>query len=267
MPHLAVNGAGLHYEEAGTGAPVVFLHGVWMSGRFFEGQLERFGARYRTVVPDLRGHGGSEHVHSGHTVDAYARDLRALVEALGLDGAVLVGWSMGALVAWDYVRQFGTEGLRGLVVVDQTPSDYRWPDWPHGFLDFDGLRHVMAGVQGDREALVREFVPLMFREPPSEEDTAWMVEEIMRPPASVAAAIIFDQTLRDYRPVLPHVTVPALVVTGADEKLVPVEAERWTVEQMPDARLAVLERSGHCPFLEEPERFEEVVGEFVRSLG
>ena len=266
MPQLSVDGAELHFEDAGEGPPVVFIHGVWMSGRFFERQLPYFERRYRTITLDLRGHGRSSHAQSGHTVATYAQDLRALLEALGLEDAVLVGWSMGAFVIWDYVRQFGTEGLRGIVVVDQSPSDYKWPDWPYGFLDFEGLCHVMAGVQTDREALVRGFIPIMFKDGPAEADVAWMVEEIMRMPASIASAIIFDQTAQDYRPVLPSVTVPALVVTGRDEKLVPIAAEEYVVEQMPNARLAVFEQSGHCPFLEEPDRFNEVVDEFVRSL-
>ena len=267
MPQLTVNGAKLHYEDEGSGSPVVFIHGVWMSGRFFEKQRRYFSERYRTVVLDLRGHGRSAHVHDGHTVAQYARDVRGVLERLGLEGAVLVGWSMGSFVIWDYVRQFGTDGLRGVVVVDQSPSDYKWPDWPHGVLDFDGLAHVMSAVQIGREGLVRDFIALMFKKPPSEADTAWMVEEMTRPPASIASAIIFDQTVQDYRPTLPSVTVPALVVTGADEKVVPIAAEEYAAEKMPEARLVVFDESGHCPFLEEPERFNAVVDEFVRSLG
>jgi len=266
MPSVSVNGAELHYEDVGEGQPIVFVHGVWMSGRFFERQLAYFGERYRAIALDLRGHGRSEHVHEGHTVAQYARDLRSVLETLGLGGAVAVGWSMGALVIWDYVRQLGTEGLRGIVVVDQSTSDYKWPDWPHGFLDFEGLRHVMAAVQTDREGLLTEFIPLLFKEPPSEEQSALILGEAQRLPASVASAIIFDQTAQDYRDVLPTVDVPVLVVTGADEKLVAVETQQYIVDQSPNGRLVVLPESGHCPFLEEPDRFNEALEAFVQSL-
>jgi len=266
MPSVTVNGAELHYEEVGEGPPIVFLHGVWMSGRFFDRQLPYFGERYRAVSLDFRGHGRSEHVHEGHTVAQYARDLRAVLETLGLGGAMVVGWSMGTLVIWDYVRQLGTEGLRGVVVVDQTTSDYKWPDWPHGFLDFEGLRHVMAAVQTDRQSLLADFIPVMFKDPPSEERAAFVLGEMLRPPASIASAIMFDQTVQDYRPVLPDVDVPVLVCTGADEKLVPVAAQQYIVDQSPNARLVVFEQSGHCPFLEEPDRFNQEVDAFVQSL-
>ena len=267
MPRLRVNGAELHYDDAGEGRPVVFLHGVWMSSRFFEKQRGYFRERYRTVTLDFRGHGRSEQVHDGHTITQYARDVRDVLAALELEAAVLVGWSMGSFVIWDYVQQFGAERLAGIVVIDESPSDYKWPDWPYGILDFEGLAHAMEAMQTDREAFVRAFIPLMFKEPVSESDTAWMVAEIMRPPASVAGAILFDQTVRDYRPVLPNVTVPALVCTGRDEKLVPVVAEEEVVRLMGGARLVVFEESGHCPFLEEPDRFNQVVDEWIQSLG
>ena len=130
-----------------------------MSSRRFAPQLEGLADRHRVLALDLRGHGGSEHAQSGHTVAQYARDLRAFLEALELREPVVVGWSMGALVLWDYVRQFGVDGLRGIVVVDQTPSDYKWPDWPHGGFDFEELRQVMSACQTDRSAFVDEFVP------------------------------------------------------------------------------------------------------------
>jgi pimeloyl-ACP methyl ester carboxylesterase len=266
MPKAAVNGAELHYTDEGTGQPVVFVHGVWMSGRFFDTQRPYFRHRYRTIVLDLRGHGQSEHVHEGHTVPQYARDLKALLGAIDAPAAVLVGWSMGALVIWELIDQFGTEEIRAIVCVDQSPSDYRWPDWPHGFLDFDGLCHAMAAVQEEREPFVRSFIPLMFDLAPSDTDAAWMIAEIMRPPASVASAIIFDQTVRDYRQVLPKVDVPALVCAGSRSKLMPMATQELLASEMPDARLVVFEKSGHCPFLEEPERFNEELDLFVASL-
>jgi pimeloyl-ACP methyl ester carboxylesterase len=267
MPQVTVNGAQLHYEDVGSGSPLVLLHGVWMSGRCFQHQLAGLADRYRVLALDFRGHGRSEHVQSGHTVAQYARDLRAFLEALGLREVVVVGWSMGSLVVWDYVQQFGATGLRGVIVVDQTPSDYKWADWPHGFLDFDALRHAMAASQTDRAAMVEEFIPLLFKaEPPAPEHAALIREETMRLPDTIATAVIFDQTVQDYRDALPQVTVPALVLTGRDEKLVAVAAEEYVAERMPNARLVVFEQSSHCPFLEEPDRFNQVVDDWIQSL-
>lgn len=261
-----MNGATLHYEDEGEGSPIVFLHGVWMSGRFFERQLRFFRDRCRTIVPDFRAHGRSEHVHEGHTVAQYARDLEALLDEVEAEGAILVGWSMGSLVIWELASQLGLNGIRGVIVVDQSPSDFRWPDWPDGFLDLPTLQHVMEAVQTDQAAMTRDLVGLMFHEPPAESDAAWMVEEISRPPASVASAILFDQTVRDYRGSLAAVDVPSLVITGRHDKLVPIAAAELVASSMPRAELIVFEESGHCPFLDEADRFNDTVAGFVDSL-
>jgi pimeloyl-ACP methyl ester carboxylesterase len=75
--HLLSNGVTLNATDAGSGTPVVFIHGVMMSGRFFDHQVSFFSQGYRVIVPDLRGHGQSEKVLYGHTVANYARPQRA----------------------------------------------------------------------------------------------------------------------------------------------------------------------------------------------
>jgi pimeloyl-ACP methyl ester carboxylesterase len=266
MPEVTVNAARINYEEQGSGDPIIFVHGLWMSSRFFANQLSHFGMTNRAIAVDLRGHGRSEHTAGGHTVANYARDLRALIEELDLTDAVLVGWSMGAMVVWEYQKQFGDSDLKGTVVVDQSASDLRTDDWPLGFADLPTLAHFMAGVQTDRAAVVQDFIPLLFKDPPSPEDLRWMTEEITRVPESIASAVLFDQTVQDYRPDLAGFKVPTLLCFGRDEKLIPVALGQHLEDTLPDARLVVFEHSGHCPFLEEPARFNETVDEFITGL-
>src|SRR6476469_11262045 len=111
--HDLPDGASLAHDEAGAGRPVVLIHGVSMSRRYFERNLAALSERFHVINVDLRGHGESPSHDGGHTVAQYARDVRHLLRALGLEGAVLVGWSMGSLVVWDMIRQFGTDGLAG----------------------------------------------------------------------------------------------------------------------------------------------------------
>ena len=267
MPYLSVNGTRLYYEEAGKGQPVIFLHGVWMSCRFFKEQLPYFSRDYHVILPDLRSHGRSEHVQYGHTVGSYANDLRKIVERLGLNDVILVGWSMGSLVTWAYFKQYGNRDIKATVVVDQPACDLISENWKMGLCDFEALCHLMSAVQMDREMAVRDFIPLMFKEKPSPEDERWMFDEMTRIPQSIASAILFDQTVQDYREVIPAVNVPTLVCFGGDEKLYPVTAGEYLCQNLPDARLVVFEKSGHCPFLEEPERFNRELDRFFRSLG
>ncbi len=266
MPHVTVNGVELHYEDEGAGQVVVLIHGVWMSGRFFEAQRRYLRENNRTITIDMRGHGQSEKVQAGHTVAQYARDLRGFLAALDVRDAVLVGWSMGSFVIWDLIDQFGTDGIRGSVTIDQSPSDFAWPDWPFGPFGLDDLRGAMIALQEDQRGFAQEFIPMMFKRAPSPETEAWILEEVLRPTPAVAGSILFDQTMRDYRDTLGKVTVPTLLCEGGGDSFLSDEAAAFMLERLPRAELVVFTESGHCPFIEEAERFNEVVDGFIRSL-
>jgi pimeloyl-ACP methyl ester carboxylesterase len=93
-----------------------------------------------------------------------------------------------------------------------------------------------------------------------------MVAEITSIAPTVAAAVAFDEITRDYRSVLAEVTVPALVCHGAHDQMIPVAGGAHAAETMPDARLVLLEDSGHAPFWDEAERFNAEVERFIAGL-
>lgn len=267
MPYVQCNGADLYYEEHGEGHPIVFLHGVLHSLRFYEPQLAGLSDTYRAVAVDFRGHGRSEKTELGHTVAQYARDIHSFVEQRDLGDVVLVGWSMGALVSWDYVDQFGTERIRGLVDVDMEASRFQWDDYDHGLTDLEGLKDTLALAQGDRTSLIERMTEQVFKDPTAETKTL-QFDEISRTPASTRSAILFDALTRDYRRVLRDLDVPLLVCAGADEEQTrgTVAAVRNVADLVPDAEFELFEDSGHGPCFEEPERFNRVVSRFVDSI-
>ena len=259
-------GVTVHVEVRGSGPALVLLPGVMMSGRFFHEQLD--GAlpdSFTVVAPDYRGHGQSEKVHSGHTVAGYARDVRSLLIALQIERPVLVGWSMGAMVAWEYVKEFGSDSIAGLVVVDQPPSDFAWDGYPFGLMTLAGLADNVEALQGDQRAVAQEFADLM-QHVPDDSRTAWIVEEILKVPASIASTILTDQTLRDYREVLGTITCPTLVAFGADPKMTDPAAGSFIIERTLGAELVVFDESSHMPFLEEPAEFDRVLSEWASRL-
>jgi pimeloyl-ACP methyl ester carboxylesterase len=266
MATVRCNGATLYYEDRGEGRPLVFVHGAWVGLRFFQPQLAGLSGAYRTVAFDFRGHGRSEKTDHGHTIEQYAHDLRAFLDRREIDDGVLVGWSLGALVSWEYVDRYGTDGVAALVNVDMEPSPGDWSGEGAGRYDADQLREIHAGVQRNHLEFTDRLHANLLKEPPSDETRRMMFDEASRCPPSVKSSIILDATTCDYRDVLPEVDVPSLVCAGADEKWRSVAAVERSRELLPDAEFELFEESGHALTIEEPERFNRVLGRFVESL-
>jgi non-heme chloroperoxidase len=256
----------LYYEDEGSGRPVIFIHGLWLTSRFFTRQREYFARAHRFIAPDLRGHGRSEKVMHGHTVPIQTRDLHELIEGLGLEDVVLVGWSSGAFCVWEYVKQYGDDHLAGVVIVDEAASDLNRDGWTLGAMDLDGLIGMVEMAQTAHADMVRgRFVNRIFATPLAPDDFEWMVDEITQIPPVVAAAVAFDELTRDYRGTLADVRVPALVCHGARDQMIPPANGPYLVEAMADARLVMFEDSGHAPFWDEADRFNAELETFIAA--
>lgn len=258
-------GVKLYYEEHGKGRPIIFIHGVMMSGRFFAKQIPYFSRAYQMITLDLRGHGKSSKVPYGHTIAQYAKDLKRFIKIKKLQDVILVGWSMGAFVLWDYIDQFGTENVKALVLVDQSPSDYRWPDWEYGAFDFAAITSVMQAIQEDQCSFNRDFIYRMFKKKPNSEDHQWMLEEMNKLPAAIASTIIFNQTAVDYREKLSNVDIATLLCFGT-VGFFPVEAGKYMQRKIPNSKLIAFKNSSHLPFLEETERFNRELDVFLQRI-
>ena len=267
MPVIQCNGADLYYEDHGDGAPIVFLHGATAGLRYFEPQLTGLSNEYRTLAVDFRGHGRSEKTELGHTVSQYARDVREFLRQLDLDDVVIVGWSMGAIVSWEYVHQFGTDRVRAIVDVDMEPSPMKREDYEYGSYGRDDLEQAINRIQTDPHGLLDEQAVGMLKGEPSRELRNLVLDEGSRSPPPIQGTLMFGLLyLRDYRDVLPLIDVPTLVCAGADETWRSVESVEYAADLLPDSRFELFEESGHCITLEEPERFNRIVSEFIDSL-
>ncbi|MFW6382680.1 MAG: alpha/beta fold hydrolase [Haloferacaceae archaeon] len=110
MPTLSVSGGEIHYEDRGDGRPIVFVHGGWLDGTFWSRQVREFSSEYRTIVPDLRGHGRTGATEPRrYSVELFADDLAALCEELSLRRPILCGLSLGSMVAGAYAARDSTD--------------------------------------------------------------------------------------------------------------------------------------------------------------
>jgi non-heme chloroperoxidase len=264
--HELPDGARLAYDDAGKGRPVVLIHGVCMSRRFFERNTAALAERFRVINVDLRGHGESPASEGGHTVSQYAQDVKHLLDSLGLEDVVLVGWSMGTFVVWDLVRQFGSAGIAAHVNVSQGPTDLNAGGWELGIFSIEELFSTVEAAQDDFRAVMEHFVPEMLMHAPSADDQALLLAETQRIGANAGTCILLNQSLQDYREFAATCALPTLLVWGADEKVVAAANGPWLQSTQPQAELVVFEGSGHCPMWEEPDRFNAVVGDWIEAL-
>lgn len=261
------DGVPLYYEDHGNGKTILLIHAWTMNAEYWwQKNIPELAKSYRVIALDLRGHGLSGKTDDGHTLAQYARDVRHLLAALDLAEVTLIGWSMGASVVLDYLTQFGTDGIRSVAFVEQSPRYLSAPDWEYPLAgDYSpvDLATFNQNMRFDRPGTAKRFIRSMFSEAPSAETIDEMYAETAKTPTSVAVASMTDMTYADLRAALGEVTVPTLLLYGAQSKLFPEELGGWLQEQISDSKLVMFEGSGHCPFWEEPEKFNREVANFV----
>lgn len=270
MPDITTpDGVAIHYGEYGTGLPMVFVHGWSMSGRVWYFQRQ-FSTARRVIVPDLRGHGRSG-IAQGRslTLDEMVNDLETLFHALGLEQAVVVGWSMGAMVvlaAYPRIR----ERIAGIVLVGGTPRFTSMEGYGHGLSPLE-VRGISLRLKRDYSRTMGDFFRSMFS--PGEltgEQYQRVVHEIVIPgrqPSHEAAFQGLDILAEaDLRAQLSEIRTPVLLIHGGEDAICPHGASVYMAEHLPEARLEIMKGCGHAPFMSRPETFNLLVSNFMDSV-
>lgn len=249
MPSIRANGLEIGYEVAGSGPPLVMLHGATSGGlEDFAGQVELFGQAFRIYLPDARGHGATRwDAADGFRFEWLVDDVAAFVDALHLETFHLLGFSMGAATALGFaVRQ--PERLRTLTLVGISPQKEPRASVARRFFDPDRIeRHDPAWA-----------LELSRRHDPVQGHGAWQ-----RLLPAIAQGVA-DQEL--HGPVeLIRVDAPVLVVAGDRDPFVPVDHAWRLKRQLPDARLFIAPECGHEVMRHRPALFNEALAGFFRS--
>ena len=249
------------------GPPIVFVHGWASSGRAWDGQLAdlELAARHRLIAVDLRGHGGSDVPVSGYDRAAtWADDLAAVLAYAGRP-AVLVGWSYGGLVITDYLRERGTAGVAGLVLVGALTELGK--DRPGGVTGsaWDGImRSVLSEEPDEAVPAIMTLATRMTVAPRSGEETQRHVGEMLSVPPRVRKALFRrDVGSAD---VLAAVDVPTLVVHGEQDSVVAPDSAEYSAGKIPGAVLRWFSSVGHLPFTERRDEFDAALLEFAGSV-
>jgi pimeloyl-ACP methyl ester carboxylesterase len=269
--HTVAGGGGLqlHVREWGPAdrPPILFIHGWSQNHLCWDKQYQSaLRDEFRLVAYDLRGHGMSQApLGREHYTDAklWADDLAAIIDQLGLDRPVLVGWSYGAFVICDYVREHGQDRI---AAIDFVEGAVKLGEAAFGTLIGPGFLDHFAGATADdlpvNIAAMRSFVRTCIVKPVPDDDLETAVCWNVTVPAAIRAHLAAREI--DCDDVLGTLQVPVLVTHGrADSVVLPAMAEH-VLAACPTAEASWYDGVGHVPHLEEPERFNHELAELTR---
>jgi non-heme chloroperoxidase len=236
---------------------LLFVPGIMMPAWIWENQLDYFSHNYQVIVMDPRSQGDSEQSFEGHYAFSLAKDIKAIVDELNLQPLVLIGWSLAVPEVVNYAAHFGSKGLIGLVLVDGLVGIDPTVPFYQATVDY------WAQFQMDRKLKTQEFIKSIFKQPQTEVYLKELNEVALRTPTNTVMTLMNNYILQDFRSLLPHIDIPVLITTIEGLRLGYMQKMQ---NLLPHARLEIIKSAGHALFVDQPERFNHLLEEFIEDL-
>jgi non-heme chloroperoxidase len=262
----------IHYEDHGTGQPVVLIHGYPLSGRAWDKQAQvLLEAGYRVITYDRRGFGQSSQPTSGYDYDTFAADLNTLLEHLDLRDVVLAGHSMGTGEVTRYLGGYGSARVaKGVLVAPIPPYLLQAGDNPDGVPQslFDGFAEAArADTPAWMKGFLGNFYNIATLRGTLVSDEAFQASWNLAVTASATAAVACIGTwTTDFRDDLPEIDVPILVVQGDADQVLPLDK---TGKKLPglikDVQLVVIEGGPHAIPWTHADEVNTALLDFIRN--
>ncbi|ASP32126.1 alpha/beta fold hydrolase [Labrenzia sp. VG12] len=259
-------GVDLYYEDHGTGLPIVLVPGWTFTTEVFEHQIATFAKTHRVITFDPRSHGRSTVTMEGNNYVTQGADLAKLVDHLGVEKPVLVGWSFGCLATWEFVKIRSTDAASAHMCIDlsPTPMTGKEGDWTEGSIaDISGLYDGVQSAKGHRDAIHWYADEVMIEQDYTPELARWIEDQSTQSPPWVAAAYWAAGNFSNY----------LVTAKEIDAKLPSsfVVAEHWAdtarpylAKHTPNSDVHVF--GGHMMFWEYPDKFNRILAGFVSQI-
>jgi 3-oxoadipate enol-lactonase len=250
-------------DSGGDGVPLVLIHGFPLNRTIWAAQVKGLAGAARVIAPDLRGFGETTDVPEDPAITGYADDVRDLLDALGVERAVIGGVSMGGYVALAFGRKFPKRML-GLILVDTRAG----ADSSEARVARDNAASL-AKSRG-ASAIAVEMLPKMITAESMRGDDALRstLLDIMssQPVPAIVAALRALRDRPDASSSLAKIAVPTLVICGSQDTLIPPAESVALKEGIRGAQLVKIGNAAHLPNFEQPTLFNRAVRSFVKGL-
>ncbi len=279
MPYVTVgreNSAAIrvYYEDHGSGPPVVLVHGYGLNGHSWEKQeTALLSAGHRVITYDRRGFGASSRPTIGYDFDTLAGDLHILLRSLDLDQVVLAGFAMGAGEVARYLAVRGSARVKAAVLIAPLlPFLLKTPDNPDG-IDRSVIDDITARLAADRPAAMKDFMDRSYNIDllggGRVSDQAWQNSFYVAISASAHAALrCVTACLEDFRCDLAAISVPALVIHGDQDRVLPYEAtSRRLPALLTNARSVVIAGGPHAIIWTHADEVNQALLDFIGHPG
>jgi pimeloyl-ACP methyl ester carboxylesterase len=272
------DGGRIHVVERGQGPPIVLLHGIMLTSALWVHQLRELADHHRVIALDLRGHGQSLPGSEGSGIERLASDVASVLDVLGVENAVVVGHSMGGMVALqmavDMPLDVRRRRLAGIVLTSTTAGPFATlPGWA-GVVRTTGpvtARALLLGERWGAKALPSRdlrwwLVRLGFGADAPAAQVRFVEAMHRGTPSRTLADLIPSLAAFDLSARLGSLDLPVLVVVGSHDKLTAPRLARRMAAALPEATLVELPRCGHMPMLERRREFSHLVDEFTAKI-
>jgi len=259
----------LAFIDRGKGIPILFIHGYPLSKKLWEEQVEDLSPHFRCIVPDLRGYGGSGHLPIAgqgrpYSMEMLADDCSHLLSGLGIEEPVVVsGLSMGGYISFAFYRRFPQQ-VRALVLTATRAG----ADSPEAQAARDNA--IAIASQSGAQSIIASLLPKLLAPltPAKDPKLVQRVEGIMKESTveGIIASLQAMKTRPDSTPWLPKISCPTLIIHGSEDQIMPVIEAHTMKNNIPGAKLVMIEGAGHLPNVEQPEKYNQELQGFLRSL-
>jgi len=278
MPFASVTDGRLFYESYGQGRPLVLIHSAWATHKWWRWQVPDLARDYQVVAYDVRGHGQSTPLHGVSSVDGFVHDLQMFLEHLHITSPVIIGWSMGGIIAMQYCLNLPSSA-KALVLI--AASGHRIPRLK--------LRVYIAYLQSLLNLFTDLAQPRKFdrstRQFPRQ--NVWLEHQVRKMLSPQATRDVFDWVINDIKNTprdnyfnlmkslwdwqaadqLRRIKIPTLILSGEHDSLVRPRFSRMLHDIIPNSKLRVIENAGHYLVLEQPELVNAEILKFLKEIG